>query len=47
MSAISKAEWGLNGAVQEPRCYGGERPWPGWRFYFLTDTSIIAMDRLE
>jgi hypothetical protein len=32
VSAVSEAEWGLNGAVQKPQHYGGKRPWPGLRF---------------
>ena len=24
----------------------GEWPWSSWRFYFLEDASLIAMDRL-
>ena len=24
----------------------GEWPWSSWRFYFLQDESIIAMDRM-
>ena len=25
----------------------GDWPWSSWRFYFLEDTSLIAMDRLD
>ena len=31
------------GLVNSP----GEWPWSSWRFYFLEDASLIAMDRLE
>ncbi len=30
------------GVVREP----GEWPWSSWRFYYLNDASIIAMDRV-
>jgi REP-associated tyrosine transposase len=25
----------------------GDWPWPSWRFYFLEDASLIAIDRVE
>jgi putative transposase len=28
------------GLVKEP----GDWPWSSWRFYFLNDTSLLAMD---
>jgi hypothetical protein len=30
------------GWVKEP----GDWPWPSWRFYFLRDASLLAMDRV-
>jgi hypothetical protein len=47
MSAFSEAEGNWNGELQKPQHHSGKRPWSSWRFYFLEDTSIIAMDRLE
>ncbi len=26
--------------------FSGDWPWSSWRFYFLQDASILAMDRL-
>jgi hypothetical protein len=25
----------------------GDWPWSGWRFYYLEDRSVLAMDRLR
>jgi hypothetical protein len=35
-----------NPAVQRLVSEPGAWPWSSWRFYFLEDESIIAMDRL-
>jgi putative transposase len=31
------------GLVKEP----GDWPWSSWRFYFLNDASVLAMDRVR